>query len=504
MLALDVFVRSTPQMLKQFFKHEKLIILSVIGAVLLIFCTLIVFRKQVNQDIRKDMKNQIEAIQKNCVREINNEMDSLKYLNETTANFMSSLSFDNDSDIVDMLNNYARSAHIKRALFITFDGDLYTNYAGKTELPPNHVITNYNGLSAVRGSTFTQPWYSEELCQMLFGVISPMAIGEQSGLLISAYPLSNFYDLFQNDFLGGSSEIGILNRDGTTILGRRTEDGKNQFGLNVIKALEDGGIIFSYHSADGMLHDFKNGTEGYASYFVAGTERLCSYAPVRYNGWYVAVIAQESILREPSVQMERHGIWLAVKLIFIMVVLLAIILFVRLKEQRLVREHLQQAAMMDGLTGILNRGTAENQIIRYLKQEGKDKPHAVFLIDVDCFKAVNDTYGHIIGDSILRELARHLKECFGPSDIIGRMGGDEFIVLFKDCRTIEMIQKQTRRLLTPLCYTDSKNGVTVPFTISVGISRYKEDGETFIELYQHADDALYHTKQNGRNGYTIE
>ncbi|MBT9778177.1 diguanylate cyclase [Clostridium sp. MCC353] len=491
-------------MLKLFFKHEKIIILSVAGAVFLIFCTLFVFRRQVNQSTRKDMKDQIEAIQKNCVREINNEMDSLKYLNETTANFMSGLTLDDDSGIADMLDNYARSAHIKRTLFITFDGDIYTNSAEKTGLPPGVVIKNFKGLSAVRGSTFTQPWYSEELGQMLFGVISPMSIGDQAGLLISAHPLSNFYDLFQNDFLGGTSEIGILNQDGTTILGRITDDHRNEFGLNAIDALINGGIIFSSHSADGMLHDFRNGVEGYSSYYVSGTERLCSYAPVRYNGWYVVVIAQESILREQSVQMERHGIWLAVKLIFIMAVLLAIILFARLREQKQVREQLQKAAMMDGMTGILNRGTAENQIIRYLKQEGKDKSHAVFLIDVDCFKAVNDTYGHITGDCILRELAEHLQKCFGPSGLIGRMGGDEFIVLWKDCGNMEMIQKQAERLLTPLSYSDSKNGVTVPFTISVGISRYKEDGETFIELYQHADEALYHTKQNGRNGYSIE
>lgn len=490
-------------MFKRYVKYEKTIIASVFCAVFLIFCTLLVFREQVNRDVRNDMKNQIEAIQKNCIRVLNNEMSSLIHLNETAADFMSGLDVESESDIIQMLDNYARSGHVKQALFLTYDGHLYTNYAGEIDPPPETVIKNYNGLSAIRGSTFSPPWYSEEFQQIFFGVLSPMVLGERKGLLITTYPVSDFYSLFQNEFLGGAAEIGILDRNGSTILGRQTKDHKNEFGLNAIDELIDSGIIFSAHSADGMLHDFKNGVEGFSSYYVKGTERLCSYAPAQYNGWYIVVLARESILRKQSTQIERHGIWLTIKLIAIMVILLAIILAVRYREQKQVREQLQKAAMLDGLTGILNRGTAENQIISYLKHEGKDRHHAVFLIDIDCFKGINDTYGHIIGDTILRELSRHLTECFSTSDIIGRMGGDEFIVLFKNCDTAEMIQKKAEQLTKPLFYKDQKTGQSVPFTISVGISRYTEDGNAFMELYQNADEALYHTKQNGRNGYSF-
>lgn len=66
-----------------------------------------------------------------------------------------------------------------------------------------------------------------------------------------------------------------------------------------------------------------------------------------------------------------------------------------------------------------------------------------------------------------------------------------------------MIQKKAKQLTKPLFYKDQKTGQSVPFTISVGISRYTEDGNAFMELYQNADEALYHTKQNGRNGYSF-
>lgn len=488
-------------MSKKLFREQNLICPAIIIAVILIFCTFMDFRTRVDREVKNDMKNQIEAIEENCINQINNEIDYLKQLAETAVIFMSDDDYNSSDQITQTLQSYAHNGHVDEAFYLTPDGRLFSSYAG--ELTPDSAETSwdYHSLQGITSTTFTKSWYSDKLKQVLFGIAVPADFGRQKGVLISAYHTERFYTLFQNEFLGGSAEIALLSDDGTTVLGRQTEDHKNQLGLNVIDSLIESNIIFSNNSAEGMREDFQKGTDGFSSYYVQDTERYCSYAPIRYNHWYVIVMARVSVLRTQSIQLEHIGYLLALKLILIMTVLLIIIIVLRFREQKRVRSTLEKLAKLDGLTGILNRGCAETEIIHTLEHGSRNKKHALFLIDIDCFKNINDQYGHVVGDIVLKELARRLESCFFKTDIIGRMGGDEFIILMKDFTDPKTVREKALQLTAPLC-CDTAEG-TVSFSISVGISLYPYDGKQFMELYQHADEALYCTKRAGRNNYTF-
>lgn len=125
------------------------------------------------------------------------------------------------------------------------------------------------------------------------------------------------------------------------------------------------------------------------------------------------------------------------------------------------------------------------------------------IIDVDHFKEVNDRYGHIIGDEVLRNFGNLLREYFREGDVIGRIGGDEFVVLMRRVEQKESAVARIETLVKKMegCRFAEMNGENV--TISVGISFAPECGNSYMDLYKAADMALYETKQAGRNGYHI-
>ena len=125
----------------------------------------------------------------------------------------------------------------------------------------------------------------------------------------------------------------------------------------------------------------------------------------------------------------------------------------------------------------------------------------MLLVDGDCFKSVNDTYGHEIGDKALQKIANTLKYCFRSEDYVCRIGGDEFVVLMlhSDSAQKELIMDRVRKINQIL---STGEGEIPPVTVSVGIA-HGSNASYPEQLFEHADQALYETKHNGKNGYTF-
>lgn len=175
-------------------------------------------------------------------------------------------------------------------------------------------------------------------------------------------------------------------------------------------------------------------------------------------------------------------------------------------EHMLRQESLKRSATLDGLTRIYNRETVRNYINWFFEGEGNDGEHALALIDIDHFKDVNDQLGHFKGDVVLTEFAQLLKKVFRKSDIVGRVGGDEFVVLIKDYSVVELVIAKMKTVLEGFnkehSLEDDADKV-VRTSASIGIAFYDKDGKDFDTLYQTADLALYESKNQGRNRYTF-
>lgn len=161
----------------------------------------------------------------------------------------------------------------------------------------------------------------------------------------------------------------------------------------------------------------------------------------------------------------------------------------KLREQEILRQ-----ADQDPLTGLANRRRIEAQAVQALAAARRSgRSAAVLAIDLDGFKAVNDTYGHHAGDLALRQIAARLSAKTGPSGLLARLGGDEFVVLLPgvDAREAEAaVQAYLSAFLRPLAI----EGREIRLGASIGVALYPEQGLTFAELLQAADAAMYRVK----------
>ncbi len=165
-------------------------------------------------------------------------------------------------------------------------------------------------------------------------------------------------------------------------------------------------------------------------------------------------------------------------------------------------EELKRTAELDLLTGLYNKVTTERFIAETLLKFPKVQS-ALFIIDLDNFKTLNDTLGHIIGDEALQDIAKKIKALFRQSDIIGRVGGDEFFVFIQNHDDVTQLEKKARLLCSKLRSTYSKKGSSVEISFSVGIALFPEHGDDCESLYVKADEALYGVKKAGKGGYCI-
>jgi|GEM_PF-2728685 len=158
----------------------------------------------------------------------------------------------------------------------------------------------------------------------------------------------------------------------------------------------------------------------------------------------------------------------------------------------------------DTLTKLYNKEMTETLIKKYLASEqGILDKHAFFIIDIDYFKDINDSFGHAFGDKVLAEISQKIKDVFRENDIIGRIGGDEFVVLMKNIPTGEVAMAKAKQLCNAIKATYSKDNVKQELSASVGIALYPEHGKVYEGLYYRSDTALYIGKKNGRNQFTL-
>lgn len=170
------------------------------------------------------------------------------------------------------------------------------------------------------------------------------------------------------------------------------------------------------------------------------------------------------------------------------------------------REALREQATHDALTGLLNHGAIHDVIASEIARTLRDKaPLAAVMIDIDHFKSINDRYGHIAGDHILREFARRIRDTVRPYDAAGRFGGEEFLLVMPHLDLAEA----TRRLdiiQASLCGELFNVGEhRIPVTCSIGATVFRGDSPTSVEKFlNRADKALYRAKNNGRNRIELD
>ncbi|MEG0470299.1 MAG: sensor domain-containing diguanylate cyclase, partial [Longicatena sp.] len=158
----------------------------------------------------------------------------------------------------------------------------------------------------------------------------------------------------------------------------------------------------------------------------------------------------------------------------------------------------------DSLTGYYNKSAIEQKVNEFLlTRNGELKNHAFLIFDIDYFKAVNDNFGHAWGDTILMKIAKKVRNLFREEDILGRIGGDEFVILMKNITSEQAVFEKARELCNTTKVAFVHEGEEFKISTSVGIAISNIHGKTYGTLYKKSDIALYVSKNNGRDQFAI-
>lgn len=172
------------------------------------------------------------------------------------------------------------------------------------------------------------------------------------------------------------------------------------------------------------------------------------------------------------------------------------ILIKDITDRKKIETELENLAFYDSLTGLRNRRSFHDLLELSIKTaDNNEQQLALLYIDLDKFKEVNDTLGHEMGDELLKQFANRLINNVRGNSVIGRIGGDEFLILFKDIKNSQNLEKIAWRLYRALQQPYQIKGHNIKTTASIGISIYPKDGNDSESLTEHADQALYLAKE---------
>ena len=156
----------------------------------------------------------------------------------------------------------------------------------------------------------------------------------------------------------------------------------------------------------------------------------------------------------------------------------------------------------DSLTGVYNKKTITEYAKKRISEE-KEKRIVIAILDVDHFKSVNDTFGHLYGDKVLARVGGRLKEIVGEDGVIGRIGGDEFMIVFNGLDDDQVLRGMLRAIRTQIKWEFAEDFENLSITCSIGASIFPVNGRDYEDLFKKADCCLYIAKENGRDRYVF-
>jgi diguanylate cyclase (GGDEF)-like protein len=173
-------------------------------------------------------------------------------------------------------------------------------------------------------------------------------------------------------------------------------------------------------------------------------------------------------------------------------------------ERKRSEERLTYLAQYDHLTGLVNRTLFRDRLVHAMARSKRmQQPIGLMLLDLDRFKAVNDTFGHDMGDELLKVVSERLKTCVREVDTVARMGGDEFTIILEGASSEQNILVVAKRITESIATAFELKGHQISIGVSIGITIYPHDDHPVDELLKHADTAMYRAKQQGGSAFHL-
>lgn len=442
-------------------------------------------------DGRSYAEDKLQAYDKSVAEMLTFDLSAIQNAVEADASMIGNS--DDDGKAMPLINRLIEENKVTEGYVIDGDGKA-TDVSGKeTDVSGKEWYALAKEGTSDGRSTVTDALLEGEDYMITIAAPSPDGKG------LAAVRLSS--DFFRNipsiaEF-DGKTQFLFLQSDGTVLSavgGRGLFKGGNIF---------DGTLLFTEIDSLESLKKSISGDHNGTVYCTAlGEEKAFIYRYVKYNGWKVCELATESYIDSVIAGYFAPTKGVFIKITIALIIFLAFIVVMNIIIRMLYKKDqkkLKSKAETDLLTGVLNKISTEQTIQDYLDMVGEEEPGMFMLFDIDNFKNINDTRGHAFGDEVLAAIGKELPTIYRTTDIVGRLGGDEFCVFLKD------IPNENARIhmgeVTYNFFRDFKVGEYSKYdvTASIGAAMFPKDGKDFEELYKSADKAVYAAKEHGRN-----
>lgn len=332
----------------------------------------------------------------------------------------------------------------------------------------------------------------------IIAMVPILAGTEEKGYLLVYYDTQEFVKIIKKMEFDTAGYYGIIDEQGRVICSSGTGSelfGETDFWNHILETTTNTQEI---EQAYAKIHNSIPGT-----ILLKGTEetKTLVYSPVGINNWNMVIGLNQSYVEALQNREWENTKLMIVKLIIAVVVFLSMLVVINIVVK--VREvekkkDLENKADTDLLTGLNNKVATERKIKEYIATHHGEQG-VLFVLDIDNFKKINDTMGHAFGDEVLRTLGAQIHAEIRVTDIVGRTGGDEFMIFLKNVKDDILIEKEGRKM--ERFFRNFKAGEYVKYsaTASIGASVFPRDAKDFEGLYKAADKALYVAKKRGKN-----
>lgn len=337
--------------------------------------------------------------------------------------------------------------------------------------------------------------YAKEVASI--AVTKPISTEGGQSYLILLYPMSQFADMLMNSGFDSSSFLAVADMEGN-VLGAS--------GSSTNGCLKDGNLFSALEPENKdnvrvLRNRMGNGSRGNLDMQTGSQSHVLTFVPLGSNRWDMVLGVSASYVDRQSGYLRSTTKNMVVSLLIVIVVFFCIVMVInivgKIRSNEKKRE-LEDKADTDLLTGLNNKLATERKIKDYMAQN-PNKQSMMFLFDIDNFKKINDTMGHAFGDEVLRSLGVQIGAIFRASDIVGRVGGDEFMVFLKDITSDADIMKEAGKVESFFKSFQAGEYVKYKATASIGVAIFPQEGEDFETLYKAADQGLYKAKKRGKN-----
>lgn len=338
--------------------------------------------------------------------------------------------------------------------------------------------------------------YTEEE-QSTVIIVERIATENIQGYLLMYYSMEDFRTMIAQSGYDSTSFLAVIDEEGK-ILGVSGAANSNCLSTgNMLEALEPE----NSEAARTLRNRMSNGARGTSEIVMGKQEQVLAYAPLGVNHWELVLgVSQDYVARQVNYQWRStksmvRSLIIVVCAFICIVMIINIVAKIRNNEKK---KELENKADTDLLTGLNNKLATERKIKEYMAKNPESQS-MMFILDIDNFKKINDTMGHAFGDEVLRSLGIQIGAIFRASDIIGRVGGDEFMIFLKGIPDEETILKEAKKVETFFKGFQAGEYVKYAATASIGVAIFPQEGADFETLYKAADQGLYKAKKRGKN-----